>query len=287
MSLAADSAGAELVVNGSVELSHAEDSEVRQGLARLPYATRVMVPCLPSQPFESRAPIWQFIGEHGCEPVPHLPARQVVSRHALSECLEQAVAESSVQRILLIGGDRKFEGGPFADSQELLESGLLAEAGIREVGFAAYPEGHPAVSQDALLDSLAARLSRARDQELGTFIVTQFTLLPQRITPLCARLAERLPDTPIYAGIPGPATHEQLVHFARYCGVSTALSAVSEVGVRLAQVVDHERSGQQLRLIAAYNAAHAASNIVGVHVYSFGGFDAATRWIRSHSNPSA
>ena len=51
-----------------------------------------------------------------------------------------------VHRVLLLGGDEPKAKGPFADSLEILESGLLRDSGIREIGVAGYPEGHPRIS---------------------------------------------------------------------------------------------------------------------------------------------
>ncbi|NNL95508.1 MAG: hypothetical protein HKO64_07780 [Xanthomonadales bacterium] len=271
----------ELVVDGSVEFSHGDVEQIEAIAERLPYQMPVMVPCLPRRPLESMLPALQAIQEASLEPVPHIPARHVESTRALAKFLQQA----GVRKAVVIGGDRSSAKGPFADATALLSSGCLAENGIREVGFAAYPEGHPTIPAEALFNSLSKNIDLASGQGQGSFIITQFTLSPQRIPDLCSRLASAAPDTPVYAGIPGPATHEQVVHFARYCGVSTSLTAVSGVGVKLAQVVDHERPGQQLGLLASYCAAHPGSNLVGVHIYGFGGMGETAKWIRRHINP--
>lgn len=275
----------ELVADGSIEFSRGSIAQIRAAAGLLPYRMPVTVPCLPSQPLESRLPELETVYESGLQPVPHIPARHVTSRRALEAFLDRAAERADVRRILLIGGDQADPEGPFATATELLRDGVLADKGIREVGFAAYPEGHPSIPADLLLKALRENIELASDQGMGSYVITQFTLTPQRIPDLCSRLNAAIPGTPVYAGIPGPATHEQLVHFALYCGVSTSLTAVSGVGVRLAQVVDHERSGQQLGLVASYGAAHPAGNLVGVHVYGFGGIEETARWVAARCNP--
>lgn len=275
----------ELVADGSIEFSHGDIGQVKAIAQSLPYQMPVMVPSLPGKPLDALLPSLQALHDVGLEPVPHLPARHIGSRQELRDFLQSAVQEAGVRKVLLIGGDQRQASGPFADTGALLSSELLAQQGIREVGLAAYPEGHPTIPSDVLFQSLSGNAAAAGAQGLGSFVITQFTLTPQRIPDLCSRLAVAVPETPVYAGIPGPATHEQLVHFARYCGVSTSLTAVSGVGVKLAQVVDHERSGQQLGLLASYSAAHPASNLVGVHIYAFGGVQETADWVQKHINP--
>ena len=124
----------------------------------------------------------------------------------------------------------------------------------------------------------------ASEQGLGAHVVTQFSFVPHRVLEFCADLDTRSPETPVYVGMAGPAKLRQLVHFARYCGVSASLSAVRKVGVKVAQLVDHRRADEQQASLAQFNASHGRSNIIGVHLFSFGGFQATAEWMNQHLN---
>ena len=133
-----------------------------------------------------------------------------------------------------------------------------------------------------MFDCLLEKLEIAVGMGLGAHVITQFSLLPTRIVEFCAHLAEAAPGVPVYAGLPGPSTSRQLLHFARYCSVSASLSAVKKVGVKLPQLINHFEPGKQLKLLAAFNASHPASNLIGVHVFSFGGLTKSAQWIARH-----
>lgn len=280
-------AAAELVADGSIEWSggHPDQAEAVAGL--LPYGMPVFVPALPRDGMTTRLRLIACLREAGFEPVPHLAARRIPSAAALRDFLAEGVGAGGVRRVVVIGGDDQRPDGPYGDARALLESGLLGAAGIREVALAGYPEGHPSISPGELQAALLAKLAVLEQQGLGAQVVTQFSFTPSRIIEYCSVLARLAPGVPVFAGIAGPASLRQLVHYARYCGVAASLSAVRSVGLKIAQLLDHARADEQLGRLATYNAAHGASNLIGVHVYSFGGVPETAAWMRARLNPAA
>jgi methylenetetrahydrofolate reductase (NADPH) len=273
---------AELVAEGSIEYSFGDPERIPERADRLPFGMPVFVPMQPSHSLSSRREVLVRLHAAGLEPVPHLAVRQFVSRTEAREFLAFAAGEAGVHRALLVGGDDSQARGPYAEAAELLADGVLQAAGIKEAGFAGYPEGHPRVSAGRMFAALTDKLGRAADAGLGTFVVTQFTMVPARIIEFCTDLAVAAPEVPVFAGIAGPVSPRRLVHFARYCGVSASLSAVRKVGVKVPQVVDHASTDQQLALLAGFNANHHPSNIIGVHLFSFGGFGKTVEWVHGH-----
>jgi methylenetetrahydrofolate reductase (NADPH) len=274
---------AELIRDGSIEFSSGKIDELDAVTDLLPFHTSVFVPVLPKQTMASRMPVIQALIDRGYLPVPHIAARRIPDRQTLVEFVTAAV-DAGVHRVLLIGGDRDAPAGPFKDAESVLRDGLLADMGIREIGIAGYPEGHPNIPTPDLDAALERKLSLLDAQGIGAQVITQFSFLPNRIVEYCSRIASQLPDVPITVGLAGPAKLRELVHFARYCGVSASLSAVKKIGVNVAQLVDHRRADEQLGYLASFNAAHSNSNIVGVHVFSFGGFEKSARWMHGHLN---
>lgn len=277
-------AAAELVADGSIELSAGTPTGIAGARQWLPFGTPVFVPVLPLHSMDSRVAIMRSLNEAGFDPVPHIAARRVGSRAQLRGFLEAAVEAGAVHRVLLIGGDSESVAGPYPDAAAVLRDEVLGGAGIREVGLAGYPEGHPRLPAEAMEAALLEKLELAAGQGLGAHVITQFSFVPTRIISWSTRLAGLAPEVPVYVGLAGPASVRQLVHYARYCGVAASLSAVGKVGVRLAQLASHAQADEQLALLASFNAAHDSSNIIGVHVFSFGGFLATARWMHAHLN---
>jgi methylenetetrahydrofolate reductase (NADPH) len=73
---------------------------------------------------------------------PHIVARRVVDPQRLRERL-QALVAGGVEQALLVAGDLATPTGPFTSTLELLDSGVLRDVGIKRLGVAGHPEGHP------------------------------------------------------------------------------------------------------------------------------------------------
>lgn len=271
---------AELVSEGSIELSAAQDlSFLEEAKALLPSGMGAYIASLPGQTLGSKLERMRAVYTAGYDPVPHLAARRIASRRELRQFLEQAVSEYGVHRVLLIGGDPPEAAGPYVDAAAILRDGILAETGIREVGLAGYPEGHARIPSTILEAALKEKLKLAGDQGLGAYVVTQFSFAPSRIVEYCAYLARTAPETPVYVGMPGPTSPARLIRLARICGVSTSLRALIDLGFKAVRLLRHTAPDEQLAVLAHYCAARPTCNVVGVHVFSFGGFFESARWM--------
>lgn len=277
---------ADLIATGSIEFSSGSPEQINAVAELLPRGMPVFVPVLPGQTLQSRLDLIGHLHQSGLDPVPHLAARRIPSRATIEDFLHEARRISGLHRVLLIGGDTADPAGPYADAAALLRDGLLAQAGITEVGFAGYPEGHPKIGAEIMRAALLEKLQLAEQTGLAAHIITQFSFVPQRIIDYCSTLARLVPEVPVYVGLAGPASLRKLVHFARYCGVSASLSAVSTLGLKVAQLVNHVRADEQLALLASYleSQTHGIDNVTGVHLFSFGGFRETAEWMHNHLN---
>jgi methylenetetrahydrofolate reductase (NADPH) len=270
---------AELVSAGSIELAPRDRDRVAEAAALLPSGTRVYVTSLPKHPIAAALDCLRAIHAAGLDPIPHVAARRIPSREELRSFLASAVRDCGVTRVLLIGGDEPQQRGPYPDAAALLRDGLLAEAGVREVGIAGYPEGHPRIPAPVLSAAFREKLAEAAAQGLGTYVVTQFSFVPARVVEYCAALARTAPAVPVYVGIAGPTDPAALLRYAQRCGVSASLRALRNLGVGVVRIVSHTDPGEQLRAIAHYCEAHDACSVVGAHFFSFGGFLETARWM--------
>ena len=271
---------AELVAAGSLEISPRELHQLGAVAALLPKDTCVYIPSLPGLPLARTLEMVAALRAAGLDPVPHVSARRVLDKEELTRFLQQCVSAHGVHRVLVIGGDEPKAKGPFNDSLDVLRSGVLADAGIREIGVSGYPEGHPRIPAPVLKSAFEEKLRLAGEQKLGLYVVTQFSFAPKRIVEFCAQLARSAPAIGVYVGIAGPSDPAALLRYAQRCGVSTSLRALRNLGTGIARLVVHTDPHEQVAALGGYLRGRNTGNVVGVHLYSFGGAVRTASWMR-------
>jgi methylenetetrahydrofolate reductase (NADPH) len=274
-------AAAELVACGSLEMGADAPEDAQLIASLLPAGTPVYVNHLPRRALAHTLPALIALAEAGLEPVPHVAARRVAARAEVEAFLKQAVRLARVRKVLLIGGDVSEPLGPYADGAALMRDGLLSGCGVQQVGLPGYPEGHPRIAQAALAAALTEKLALAKTQGLGAYVVTQFSFAPNRIVEYCADLARRAPDVPVYVGLPGPTSPRTLLRYAQRCGVGASLRALQAQGMGAVRLFTNVDPSDQLTALARHMRTGSASNVVGVHLYSFGGVATTAHWINA------
>jgi methylenetetrahydrofolate reductase (NADPH) len=272
---------AELVACGSLEMGAEAPDNARRIAELLPSGTPVYVNHLPRRPLAETLPALVALAKAGLEPVPHVAVRRIASRAEVVAFLERAVQEAGVRKLLLVGGDVPQPLGPYAEGAALLRDKLLFDCGVRQVGLPGYPEGHPHIATGTLAAALAEKLALARGQGLGAYIVTQFSFAPNRIVEYCVDLARRAADVPVYVGLAGPTSPVTLLRYAQRCGVSASLRALQAQGMGAVRLFTHVDPADQLAALARHARSGSASNVVGVHLYSFGGVAATAAWMNA------
>ena len=272
---------AELVACGSLEMGAGSPQEARGIAGMLPAGTPVYVNHLPRRSLAHTLPTLMALAEAGLDPVPHVAVRRITSRTEARAFLGQAVRLAGVRKVLLVGGDLAKPLGPYAEAAALLREGLLADCGLSQVGLPSYPEGHPRIPTASLDAALAEKLDLVRQQGLGAYVATQFSFAPSRIIEHCVDLARRAPDVAVYVGLAGPTSPRTLLRYAQRCGVSASLRALQAQGMGAVRLFTHVDPTDQLVALARHVRSGSVSNVVGVHLYSFGGVAAAAGWMNA------
>jgi methylenetetrahydrofolate reductase (NADPH) len=270
---------AELVAASSLELAPRELHRAAEMAALLPANTCVYLPALPGLPFGRTLEAIAALRAVGLDPVPHVSARRVLDRGEFRHFLRRAVDEHGVHRVLVIGGDEPKAKGPFEDSIAVIESGILAECGVKEIGVSGYPEGHPRIPPQVLEESLQKKIRLAGEQRLGLYVVTQFSFSPARMVEFCSHLARSAPQVGVYIGVAGPTDPAALARYAQRCGVSVSLRALRNLGAGIAKLVTHTDPLEHVIALARYARSREPSNLVGLHLYSFGGVVRTSQWM--------
>jgi methylenetetrahydrofolate reductase (NADPH) len=269
---------AELVGACSLELSPRDELAGERLRPLLPSGTTVFVNHPPSVTHHDIVAACARLHRAGFVPVPHVAARRLASFTQASDFLQRAVAEASVQRILLIGGDDS-PIGPFRASLDLLATGVVERAGVGEVAFAGYPEGHPAIDRQTLDGALQAKVALAEKAGLSVSLVTQFGFEAWPVLHWIAAQRAAGIDCPVRVGIAGPASVATLAKFAIRCGVGASLRALARGHTAFARIMVEAGPDALISDLVADETSETP--IAGLHIFTFGGVRRTAAWISS------
>jgi methylenetetrahydrofolate reductase (NADPH) len=265
---------AAFMANFSIEATRPTDTDIA-ALAALPRGTRVYLSAVPGRPAAETIAAAVRLRAAGFEPLPHLAVRNFLSVDALDDFLARLNAEADVRRVLVVAGDRA-ACGPFRRASDAIDSGILRRRGMRAIGIAGYPEGHPRISEAELGRALAAKIAAAEAIGLSVEIVTQFSFAAHAILAYVARLRAFGFEQPVRIGLAGPTSLPALVRYARRCGVHASAPALAQRCGLVRRMFAMTTPDDLVRTLA--NAAPANAS---VHLFSFGGLPASARWARA------
>ena len=246
--------------------------------------TRVYVPFLPQAALADTVAACRCLVAEDLVPVPHFAARAMESRDDASRFLA-ALNEAGVRSLQLIAGDRRTPAGPFRDTLDVFESGILLEHGFRRIGVSGYPDGHPAVSREQLDRALAAKCDYAARTGSELWIVTQFVFSSQTTIDWLERLQQASVPLPVYIGVPGPTKLKTLIAYAAQCGVSVSARLLRKKP-NAARLVTAWTPDGLLRDLALHRASAVPSPLSGIHLFPFGGIERAVGWLGSLAGTS-
>jgi methylenetetrahydrofolate reductase (NADPH) len=269
---------ARLARAASIETSTRNLAEIDGYADRLPRGTDVFAASLPGTPYHHLVSVAKRLRLAGFNPVPHIAARRLANTEAAREFLALLRDEAGVTRALLIAGDSRVAVGPFESSLALLETGLLETHGIRSIGIAGYPEGHPRIGAPALEAARDRKLDYARAHGIEMFVVSQFCFEAGAIIDWLERLRVRWPAVPVRVGVPGIASIRTLLNYARRCGIGNSVRALGSDPISLPRLLTQQGPEKLVRRIAA---ADAGATAAGLHCFPFGGFAPSARWLQA------
>jgi methylenetetrahydrofolate reductase (NADPH) len=180
---------------------------------------------------------------------------------------------------MLIGGDRPRSAGPYEHALDVIESGVLEASGVTEIGIAAYPEGHPNISEDILRASLRDKLEAAERAGLKTHIVTQFCFDAWPVVTWLRGLRASGIHNQVRIGMAGPASVPALMKFAQRCGVRASAKGFARHAASIGKMLTGATPAEIVTELAEAAASENLGEIAS-HVYSFGGLPQAATWVR-------
>jgi methylenetetrahydrofolate reductase (NADPH) len=263
----------------SLEAVMPAQAEVHEAASSLPTGTSIYLTDLPNRPEDKLFQVATGIFMRGLKPVPHVAARNVSSEKKLGDLLSRLLSSAGIDKIMLIGGDRARSAGPFEHALQVIESGVLEASGVKEIGVAAYPEGHPNIAEDILRASLREKLEAAERAGLKAHIVTQFSFDAWPVVTWLRALRASGIHNQVRIGMAGPASIPSLIKFAQRCGVRASAKGFARHATSIGKLLTRATPADVVNELAE---AAASENLgaIAAHFYSFGGLAQASKWVR-------
>jgi methylenetetrahydrofolate reductase (NADPH) len=242
--------------------------------AFLPPGATVSVTASPTKGLDATIALAVSLAARGFSVMPHLAAHMVSDRAHLSEILRRC-AGAGIDRAFVVGGDAEHPGD-YRDGLSLLRA--MADLGhpFAELGIPCYPQGHPSIADDILLQALVDKAPFA------TSMTTQLCFDPKAIGRWVATRRREGVTLPVVVGIPGVAEPQKLLSIAARIGVSdTKRFVIKNTGfvLRMVRSAGFYKPDGLLDDLAALFADPAAG-VRGIHIYTFNNIDATEAWRR-------
>ncbi|GAA2229423.1 methylenetetrahydrofolate reductase [Herbiconiux moechotypicola] len=262
----------------SLEMTGKDVPGLHEAAALIPPSTRINVTFLGNEDLPARLTASRAVQHAGFVPVPHVSARRLAGQAELEEFLGLLRDQGTIEDVFVVGGDPHTPVGPYDDSLQVIQTGLLQRYGVAEVGIGGYPEGHPDISDDRLWGALTDKAAALRDQQLRGTVITQFGFDVAPVFTWIERVRERGIDLPVRVGVPGPAGIKRLLAFAGRFGISSSAGIAKKYGFSLTNLLGTAGPDRFITQLAqGYDAERHGE--VRLHFYTFGGLKATAEWI--------
>lgn len=267
--------------NASTEISTRDEKLLATLAQRLPAGMSMYVAHTPRCSVEDVVRVAIEAQAAGFAATPHLVARRLPSEQALRDVLARLRAHG-IEQALLVAGDLDRPLGPFKSTLEVIATGALEEAGLKRLGVAGHPEGHPLVAPEELRAALRAKQEFAARSGIAVHIVTQFGFNPEGVCAWDRMLTQEGIALPVHVGIAGPTPLARLLKFAMQCGVGSSMSSLVRNMSAVAGLSGFAAGPDEMLVGLVQGCVrHPASRLVQPHVYSFGGALATAKWLRA------
>ncbi|MBX2856736.1 MAG: methylenetetrahydrofolate reductase [Rhodobacteraceae bacterium] len=269
----------------SIEVMPRTAAKVADFKAILPPETRVYIAHIDGTPIEEMLSTAERLANDGFAVMPHIPARIIADKAELENWIER-YSDLGVSQALLLGGGVSAPKGDFADSMQLIETGLFDKYGFTRLHVAGHPEGNRDIDPNGGDANVMAALgwkqafSERTDAEMA--IATQFAFESGPVIEWADRLKANGIDLPIHIGVAGPAKLQTLIKFAIACGVGPSLRVLQRRAMDMTKLLLPFEPADIVAELAAHKAANPGFNIEKVHFFPLGGIDKSADWANAH-----
>lgn len=240
----------------------------------VPPGRTVTVTASPRGGLQATLDVTTQLAQEGYDAVPHLAARMVRGRAELTDIVERLTAVG-VRKVFVPGGDATPTPQTYGNALELLQDLHALGSPFQEVGITGYPESHPQIDDDVIVQSMWDKRS------LATHIVSNLCPRAARVVTWVERLRRRGLLLPVYVGVPGPIDRARLMRMATRIGVGESarfLAGHRFVFARFAAPGGF-RPEQFLRDLSPL-LQRPDPAVAGIHLYTFNQVARTEQWRR-------
>jgi methylenetetrahydrofolate reductase (NADPH) len=242
--------------------------------AAIPTASTITITCSPKFGLDRTLDHVIRARESGHRVVPHLAARMVEDEAHLQRFL-RILSAVGVEDLYVIGGDGAEPVGKYSEAFHILEAIQGLEHDLQRIGVGCYPEGHPNIPDEALLDALQ------RKAPYADYMVSQLCFDAATLTGWLRTIREAGISLPVRIGVAAPLQTRKLIELSLKIGVGSSVKFLTK---------QHGFVGNLL-LGRSYTPESLISQIVeetgfdelgieGLHLFSFNQMDATVEWQR-------
>ncbi len=272
----------------SIEVMPRTAEKVEDFRAILPKGTRVYIAHIDGTPIEDMVSTARRIAGEGFDVMPHMPARIIKDKATLADWIARYQGEAGVKQALLLGGGIPQPVGDFADSMQLIETGLFD--GFDRLHVAGHPEGNkdidPKGGDEVVMKALAWKNAWAERTDAKVAMATQFCFEAGPVIEWANKLAAAGVKIPVHIGVAGPAKLQTLIKFAIACGVGPSLRVLQKRAMDVTKLLLPYEPTEFVSELAAHAAKTPNFNIEQVHFFPLGGIKTNAQWVTDNGGAS-
>ena len=241
--------------------------------AELPPGSQVTVTASPSHGIEATFDLAEAVAAMGHDVTPHLSAHMLRDRAHLADLMERARV-NGLRKVFVVGGDTR-DRGELHDGLMLLQA--MDELGhpFEEIGVPCYPEGHPDISDDRLLEALREK------QRYANAMTSQMSFNPAAVTRWVGEVRDAGITLPLHLGVPGVADLPKLMKVAARIGVADSARYLKKNKQLLGHLVRGGSFGPDAFLERlAPMLADPVADVRALHVFTFNQVEQTVAWQR-------
>jgi len=252
---------------------------IEDKVAALPAGARVTVTASPGHGQARTIEVAESLAASGYEVIPHLAARMVSGRAELAAWTERLEA-AGVHEAFVVGGDATPPAGLYQEAGDLLDELAGVPHPFTRIGIGGYPEGHPLIADDKLLEALH------RKQQYAGQLVTQLCFDADALLDWVRAIRAEGIDLPVVVGLPGVVERRKLAEISLRTGVGASLRYLRKHGRQLVALSRSRRYDPTplVRSIAErLDQGERAEDlgIHGAHLFTFNQVEPTHAWVDS------
>ncbi len=264
------------ISQSTIEVTPKQAEKIEDFRAFLPTGSRVFITFLPGSDINETIQTAIRLRAEGMVPLPHLAARSIPNREFLVNSLNQLKAKADISQCLLIGGGVDKPLGDFHSTQQILETGLFEQLGMKHIFVAGHPEGSPDFPIEEHWKALQYKQQFMERTKIQLEITTQFCFTAKPVFQFASELRNNGITMPLRVGIPGLATIKTLMMHIQHCGIGASAAVIRKQAANITKLLMVQEPTKLCHEII--DNLDKQPNISGFHLYPLGGFAKTAEW---------